>query len=311
KAKEELGKLAGLSKPDRLETVSISGRRYWRERWVPAPAVAIVGAYGAITSGKSKRDLLGGGRTMGSQTVVKQLKAASKHPGVKAIVFRVDSGGGSALASDEILKEIRRIQEEEKIPVIVSMGNIAGSGGYWISMYGDMIFADPFTITGSIGAAFAKPVIDRLYDKIGVTNEVFKAGEHSDAWSPGRHMTEEEMEFLATLITDTYERFLSNVSKGRKIDTETVKSVAGGKVYFGTTALDLRLIDRLGGLKDAVEYAATHTGIENDYRTIYFRAFPGFLVNVDVRRITLNFRKALGALRPWKDNDFDETLTIF
>lgn len=310
-AREELGRLAGLSRPDRLRTTSIAKRRYWRERWTPAPAVAVVGAYGGIESGKSGRDVFRGGRTMGSTTVVRQLEAAASHPGVRAIVFRVDSGGGSALASDEILKEIRRIQDEERIPVIVSMGNIAGSGGYWISMYGDAVFADPFTITGSIGAAFAKPVLARLYEKIGVTNEVFKKGEHSDAFSSSRRMTDEEFGFIDALITETYERFLDNVSKGRGIDPEKLRSLAGGRVYLGTQALGHGLIDRLGGLNDAVAYAAGQAGIAGDYRTVYFRAFPGFMHGYNLEGVSLGIGRAVRSLWPLKHSAFDETLTVF
>ena len=310
-AKEELGKLAGASNPDRLKTVSIAKRKYWTERWKPAPVVAVVGAYGSIESGKSKRDFLRGRRTMGSATVVKQLKAASVHPGVKAIVFRVDSGGGSGLASAEILNEIRRIQEEVKIPVIVSMGNIAGSGGYWISMNGDAIFADPFTITGSIGVVFAKPVFERLYEKVGITNEVFKSGEHADAFSLGRKMTEEEMERLGGIIDDMYDYFIENAAKARKISVDKLRKAAGGRVYLGTQALDLNLIDRLGGLKDAVEYAASEAKIANDYRTVYFRAFPGFILNVEAGNTALGLGRTIKSLWPGRENCFDETLTVF
>lgn len=311
-AREELGKLAGISNPEGLNTASIAKRTYWKERWTPPPTVAVVGAYGSINSGKSERDPLRGGRRMGSTTVVNQLKAASAYPGVRAIVFRVDSGGGSALASDEILNEIRRIQEKVKIPVVISMGNVAGSGGYWISMYGDAIFADPFTITGSIGVMAAKPVLERLYEKIGITNEVFKAGKYADAMSTGRRMTEEEMELLSEYIDEMYDFFIERVAEGRKMKPGQVREIAGGRVYLGTQALDINLIDRLGGMRDAIEHAASMAGIEDDYRTVYFRAFPGFFSSLSGGgRTLLGLGRVMRMLWPGGGSEFDETLYVF
>jgi protease-4 len=311
-AKTELGALAGAERPDKLATEPIGKRLYWTERWSAPPVVAIVGAYGSILSGRSERSITQGARTMGSETVVKQLKAASRCPGVRAIVFRVDSGGGSALASDEILEEIRRIQSEVKIPVVVSMGNIAGSGGYWVSMYGDRVFADPFTITGSIGVVWFKPVLQRLYEKIGVTNEVFKEGEHADALSGSRRMTEDEMKMLGSYIDGMYTLFVDKVAEGRKLDPARVREIGGGRVYFGTQALDIGLVDELGGLSDAVAFAAAKTGIEKDYRTVYFRAFPGFFGSLQVDASPVGVARALGQLlRGGTLAGFDETVTIF
>jgi protease-4 len=310
-AKEELGRLAGAEKPGKVSTYSVAGRTYWKERWTNAPAVAIVGAYGGIMTGRSKQDIFRGGRTMGSETVVRQLKAAARHPGVRAIVFRVDSGGGSGTASNEILTELRRIQEEEKIPVVVSMGNVAGSGGYWISMYGDAIFVDPFTITGSIGVVFRKPVLERLYEKIGITNEVFKAGEHADAMSPSRSLTEEEMELLGGYIDEMYDYFIGHVAKGRKMDEDEVRRIAGGRVYFGTQALELGLADRIGGLEDAVRYAAKLGGAPDDYRTVYFRAFPGLFWNLDAHNPAARLARSIGSLLGGGGYGFDEMLTLY
>ncbi len=310
-AKEELGRLAGEDRPDRIKTGSIAGRTYREERWTPPPAVAIVGAYGSIRSGKSKRDLISGARTMGPETVTKQLEAAAKNPSVRAIVFRVDSGGGSAIASNDILTALRRIQEEKGIPIVISMANIAGSGGYWISMYGDAIFADPFTITGSIGVVFAKPVIERLYEKAGITNEVFKAGEHADAMSPSRRLTEEEMELLGGYIDGMYDYFLEHVSTSRNIEMSDVKKIARGRVYFGTQAMEIRLIDRLGGLGDAVEHAAAMAGIEEDYRTVYYKAFPGLFWHLDERGIVGLIGRSLGSILGDEGDPFDEVLSVY
>lgn len=310
-AKEELGRLAGDDRPGGVSTSRIGRRSYWSDRWKKAPAIAIVGAYGGIRSGKSKRSLFGGGRTMGSETVVKQLKAASRYPGVRAIVFRVDSGGGSGIASNEILIELRRIQEEEGIPVVVSMGNIAGSGGYWISMYGDAIFVDPFTITGSIGVVFMKPVLERLYEKVGITSETFKAGKHADAMSSGRRLTDEEMELLGGHIDEMYDYFIGHVAKGRDMDEEEVRKIAGGRVYMGTQALEIGLVDRLGGLDEAVEHAAELGGVQEDYRTVYFRAFPGLFWNLDEHNPVARVAGSLRSLFGERGYGFDEMLTIY
>jgi len=311
-AKESLGTLAGAKKPDKLETASIGRRAYWTERWSSAPAVAVVGAYGGIESGKSGRGITQGSRTMGSETVVKQLKAASCHPGVRAIVLRVDSGGGSALASDEILEEIRRIQNEVKIPVVVSMGNIAGSGGYWISMYGDRIFADPYTITGSIGVVWFKPVLERLYEKIGMSNEIFKEGEHADALSWHRAMTEEEIRMLGGYIDGMYGIFVDKVAEARKLDPARVREIGGGRVYLGTQALGIKLVDEIGGMNDAVAYAATKAGIGKDYRTVYFRAFPGFFESMNIDASATGIARALGRfVRGEGAFGFDETIRIY
>ena len=311
-ARSELGKLAGAAKPDKLSTQPIALRTYWTERWSEPPVVAIVGAYGSIESGKSGKGLAQGSRTMGSETVVKQLKAASRYPGVRAIVLRVDSGGGSALASDEILEEIHRIQTEVKIPVVVSMGNVAASGGYWISMYGDRVFADPFTITGSIGVVWFKPVLERLYEKIGMSNEVFKEGEHVDALSTGRRMTDEEMKMLGSYIDQMYGIFVDKVAGGRKLDPARVREIGGGRVYFGTQALEIKLVDELGGMSDAVQFAASKAGIEKDYRTIYIKAFPGFFESLSVDASPVGVARALGRLlRGAGAGSFDETLRVF
>jgi protease-4 len=249
---------------------------------------------------------------MGSATVVRQLKAAAKHPGVRAIVLRVDSGGGSALASDEILAEIRRIQTEDKLPVVVSMGNVAGSGGYWIAMYGDRIFADPFTITGSIGVVWFKPVIERLYDKIGVTNETYKRGEHADALSWSRPMTGEERDLLDAHIEGLYDLFVENVAAARGLTPERVKEIGGGRVYLGTQALELRLVDELGGVSDAVSDAARRAGIERDYRTVYFKAFPGFFGSFGLGDGPVGVARTLGKMLAGRgESAFDETLSAF
>ena len=311
-AKTALGRLVSAKRPDELETSRIGRRVNWTDRWGAAPAVAIVGAYGGIESGKSERSLRNGSRTMGSETVVRQLKAAAKRPGVRAIVLRVDSGGGSALASDEILEEIRRIRRENELPVVVSMGNIAASGGYWISMYGERVFADPFTITGSIGVVWFKPVLERLYEKIGVTHETYKRGEHADALSLGRAMTDKEKGMLGAYIEALYDLFVDGVAEGRGLSSERVREIGGGRIYLGTQALELRLVDEIGSLGDAVAEAARRGGIDGDYDTVYFKAFPGLFGSFELDSGPIGVARVLGRLlRRGSEGAFDNTLTVF
>jgi len=311
-AKEELGKLAGVKNPDKINTVKIKPRRYWSERWTPPPVIAVVGAYGEIASGESGRSFFNGQRIMGSKTVVRQLKAASSYPGVRAIVLRVDSPGGSALASDEILKEIVRIKKEKKLPVIISMSDVAGSGGYWISMMGDRIFADPFTVTGSIGVAFARQVFQKLYEKAGITREVFKSSEHADAFTSGRHLSEDEMQMLIRFVDHAYDRFVELVAEGRGMSVDEVRKIAEGRVYFGTQAKKINLVDEIGGLKEAIEYAAKSTGIDKDYRTVYFKAFPGFLEKLLKGRLYSGvIHHIAGFITGVNENGFEETVVIY
>jgi protease-4 len=248
----------------------LDDRRYWRERWTPPPAVGVVLATGGIAQGESRVDRLFGRRTMGAETVARAIRSAASDPGVKAIVLRVDSGGGSVLASDRIRREILDVRRRRGIPIVVSMGNAAASGGYWISMDADRIFADPQTITGSIGVVFSKPVFERLLEKRDVHREVFKEGELTDMFSPNRPMTDEERSQVNLEIEEIYKIFLDGVAEGRKLSPEKVRSVADGRVWFGSQALGHGLVDEIGTLMDAVEAAGLAAGLDDDYRTLFY-----------------------------------------
>lgn len=256
----------------RPSTVPLPSRRYWTDRWRPAPAVAVVSVSGEIASGRSKRNWVLGGRTMGAETVIRQLRTAAAYPGVRAVVFRVDSGGGSALASEEIRQEIQRIRKGRHLPFLVSMGGMAASGGYWISMDGDAILADATTITGSIGVVWSFPVVEDLYRKLGVTSETFKHGEHTDMLSWNRHLTPDERSMMNASVDYIYDHFVAGVARGRHLPESRVREIAGGRVYLGSQALALGLVDRLGNLDDAVREAADRAGIGDDYRVLDFRA---------------------------------------
>jgi len=178
---------------------------------------------------------------------------------VKAIVLRVNSPGGSAVASEIIQHELRLAQE--KMPVIVSMGTVAASGGYWISAYADRIFAEPNTITGSIGVIGIFPNLKEIANNHGFTFDTVKTGRFADALSMSRPKTEEEMAMIQGLIDETYSQFLKKVSEGRNLPLSEVGRLAEGRVWSGLDAQELNLVDEIGGLKSAIAYAAQESGL--------------------------------------------------
>lgn len=227
------------------------------------PKVAVIYALGAIESGKSSMGLMG--ESMGSTTMVELIKKAADEPTVKVIVLRVDSPGGSALASDLIWKATI----DAKKPIIVSMGSVAGSGGYYIACGAEKIFAEPGTITGSIGVIAMKFVTGGVFEKVGVNTEVVSRGKRSDFMSNDRVFTEEERTVMVTMMSDVYDTFLSRVMEGRKkagkdIKLDELKKIAGGRIWTGRTAKEIGLIDEVGTLDDAIAYAKQKVGLENN-----------------------------------------------
>jgi protease IV len=217
--------------------------------------IAVVYATGSIMTGKSSGGGFFSGDVMGSDTTVELIRKARKDPNVRAIVLRVDSGGGSGLASDLILTELKLAQEEDKKPVIISMGSMAASGGYWISCYGDRIFADKSTLTGSIGVFGLIPSVDSLFTKIGINTQKIKKNKFA-VQSMFKDLTQDESDFMQTHIDEFYKGFVQKVADARKKSYEEIDKVAEGRVWAGEDALELGLIDEIGDLTDAVRYAA-------------------------------------------------------
>lgn len=228
-----------------------------------APRVGLVYVDGMITVGQSDEGLFGGGA--GSTSVRSALEQAREDDEIRAVVLRVDSPGGSAVASDIIWEAARRCGEEK--PLIVSMGSVAGSGGYYVSIPADTIFADPSTITASIGVVGGKFVWKELMeDKLGITTTEFKRGAHSDLMTFNRHWTEAEQAWVQGLLNKIYEQFKARVleSRGDRLKKD-LEEIAGGRVFTGAQALELGLVDRLGGLNDALDFAARKAGLGPDY----------------------------------------------
>jgi protease IV len=227
-----------------------------QKRLSSKPKVAVVHAVGAIMSGKSTSSFFGG-ETLGSETFIKAVRQAAEEKTVKAIVLRVDSPGGSALASDLMWRALQKAGK----PVIVSMGDVAASGGYYISMGANRIFAEPGTLTGSIGVVGGKVAIGGLLEKVGITTSVISRGKNSGAMSMMSGFSDSERQAMQRTLNDIYGQFTHKAAQGRKMDYDKLEKLARGRVYTGAMATKLGLVDELGTLDDAVKYAAQVAGL--------------------------------------------------
>lgn len=227
--------------------------------------IAVVYAVGSIMTGESADG------TLGSTTFGESMKTAREDENVDAVVVRVNSPGGSAVASDAMLREILLTKREK--PVVVSMGDLAASGGYWISTPADTIVADPLTITGSIGVFFTFFNAEEFFDdKLGITFDGVQTSSYADLFSGVEPLSDAEEALIQRTVTDTYEGFLQRVADGRDMTTDEVDAIAQGRVWMGQQALDRGLVDVLGGLDDAVAIAAEMAGLEPD--TYSVRTLP-------------------------------------
>jgi protease IV len=227
-----------------------------------APGVALVDGYGAVVMGRSRRSPLQG-QMMGSDTVSAAIRAAVKDERVRAIVFRVDSPGGSYVASDTIWREVICAREAGK-PVIVSMGAVAGSGGYFVACPADVIVAEPGTITGSIGVFGGKAVTAALTDKLGVSYGAVQQGRNALMYSTHRTFDANELERLDAFLDHVYDDFTGKVGSGRNMSRDDVHAIAKGRVWTGADAAERGLVDTLGGLRDAVRIARDRAGLPAD-----------------------------------------------
>jgi protease-4 len=221
--------------------------------------IAIIYLTGEIKEGKGKDDLLGGG-SAGSDSVIKAIREAAKDEKVAAIVLRIDSPGGSALASDLIWREAERTTK----PVVASLGDIAASGGYYVAVAADKIVAAPGTLTGSIGVVGGKIAVGKALEKYGVHTDVVAKGRNAGWLSMQTPFTDHEREVFLATMKDVYRLFKSKVATGRKLDMEKLDTLAEGRVFTGRMAKDLGLVDRLGTLDDAIDEARKLAGIDAD-----------------------------------------------
>ncbi|GAB4482980.1 MAG: signal peptide peptidase SppA [Thermodesulfovibrionales bacterium] len=202
------------------------------------------------------------GPILDSQETVDELKEYVKDKSVKAIVLRVDSPGGAVAPSQEIYQEVKKAAAKKK--VVVSMGSVAASGGYYISVPASRILANPGTLTGSIGVIMEIPNIEGLMGKIGVKTEVIKAGKHKDMASVFRAMGKEERELLESVLANVHEQFIAAVAEGRKLKPDDLRPIADGRIFTGEQAKAHGLVDELGTVEDAVRIAAEMAGIAGE-----------------------------------------------
>jgi protease-4 len=233
-----------------------------RARRLPEPSenfVAIIYASGPIRRGRSGRGPLSGG-AIGSDTVAAALRAAARDRRAKAIVLRVNSPGGSYVASDTIWREVVRARQAGT-PVVVSMGDVAASGGYFIAMAADAIVAQPGTVTGSIGVLTGKPVTTSLLERLGITTDSVTEGAHADMFTTTRPFSTEEWSKINSWLDRIYADFTGKVASGRNMTQDQVHDVARGRVWTGADAAANGLVDQLGGLDDAVALARRKAGL--------------------------------------------------
>ncbi len=240
-------------------------------RWGCKPAVAVVVATGNIINGENGSGLMG--RNMGSDTVTEMLEEAASTPGVRAIVLRIDSGGGDALASDDMHHAVQNVRE--RMPVVVSMGGVAASGGYYMACGADAIFADRMTITGSIGIISGKITYGDMLEKLGINVERVDIEPSGSPRNPFEPYTEEQWEREFASMRQGYELFVNTVARGRDMTFEEVDAIGQGRVWSGKDALELGLVDHNGGVVDAVAHAARLAEIDGDHDLVVFPRVSG------------------------------------
>ncbi len=257
----ELKKMSGTEKEDRasFQKISIDDYATVVANAVPDSSrkVAVLYAQGNIVNGE------GGAGQIGGDSFARQVRELRLNKDVKAVVLRVNSPGGSALASDIIQREVRLLQKEK--PVVVSMGDVAASGGYWISTYSNKIFAESNTITGSIGVIGINFNYQKLANNNGITWDVVKTSKLADSTTVARPRTPQELAISQQMVNDIYDDFLNKVSESRKLPKQKVAEIAQGRVWSGTDAKKIGLIDEIGGLNDAIAHAAQVAKLDKDW----------------------------------------------
>ncbi len=243
------------------------------------------------------------GKEISSNELTKKLRKIREDEDIKAVVLRVNSPGGSALASDVIWREIVRLKEKK--PVIASMSDVAASGGYYISMACDKIVALPTTITGSIGVfGLMFNYKDMANNKLGLTFDQVNTGDLSDLGNPTRDFTEQEKAIIQTMVEEVYETFTTKAAEGRNMPVEDLLKVASGRVWSGIKAKEIGLVDELGGLNDAVELAASLANIKDDYKVRYYDTHEKL-----IERILKEF--AVSVKKEWMKEDLGDFYPMY
>ena len=275
------GENKSLINPESLAEFQLPNDNYWGKK----PEIAVIYAIGACAMDDGIK----------ARSLVKVVESVANDPNIKAVVFRVDSPGGDGLASDIVAEALKKCKEKK--PVIVSQGYVAGSGGYWLSMYGDEIFAAPNTITGSIGVIGGWYYNKSLKQDIGVSTDLVQIGKHADLGFgmrvpfigvslPDRDLSKDELNKAENIIKETYRDFVSKVASGRNMKYDEVQEIAQGRVWSGIDGKEIKLVDKLGGLDDAIKEAVDKAGLKNcKYTIAEYPEAPWFNFNSLVPKI--------------------------
>jgi protease IV len=257
--KQELAKLGTTEKAGEFRKISMGEYSEIAESKAKKSdqKIAVLYAQGTIIEGSSEPGQIG------SDTFSETVSALRKNKNIKAVVLRVNSPGGSATASDHMQRELKLLSQEK--PLVVSMGNVAASGGYYISTNASRIFAQPNTITGSIGVIGLQLNFQKLASNQGLTWDVVKTSKFSDSATVSRPKTKEELAIAQKFVNQIYDEFLNRVAEGRKISKEKVNEIAQGRVWSGTEAQKVGLVDELGGLQESIAYAAKQAKLDNNW----------------------------------------------
>lgn len=263
-----------LQRAGAVEAVAVSLRRYADSAGSTRPRrarVALLVAQGDIVRG-SLAGLLGEEMSINPAAIRKQARLIAADPGISGVILRIDSPGGDAIASDEILEELKRLSQAK--PMVISMSDLAASGGYYIAMTGDPVVAHPGTLTGSIGVVYGKVNLAGLYSKLGLSKEVLKRGRFADIDSDVQPLSPEARKKLRESLDFIYDGFLRRVAEGRKKKREEVAPFAEGRVWLGKDARERGLIDETGGLEKALELLRRRAAIRED-QPVHLVVFPG------------------------------------
>ena len=231
------------------------------------------------------------GVIVASKEIIEQLGEFHDNDAIKAIVLRIDSPGGGVGPSQEIHDEVRIINADK--PVVVSMGSVAASGGYYIAAPAREIFANPGTLTGSIGVIMEFTNFQELLEKIGLHSNVVKSGKHKDIGSPVRPMTEDDRAILQGLIDDVHGQFVDSIAAGRKLDVQKVRALADGRIFTGRQAKELGLVDHLGSLEAAIRRAGELGGIDGKPEVVYPAVEEPKLIDFLIQEASSQIRKIM------------------
>ncbi len=229
-----------------------------REKTVTVPdRVAVINIEGMIVSSSDAgQNIFSRNEIISSGSIMRQIREAAADNSVKALVLRIDSGGGSATAAEEVGRELRRFKENTKKPIVATMGNTGASAAYWIAVCNsDKVYANATTLTGSIGVYMPYMNTEELFKKIGISSTKIKSGPYKDIMSSDRPMTPEEQAILQNIVNEIYDNFVKTVAEGRKMEESKVRSLADGRVYTGLQAKNLGLVDEIGDYYDALSAA--------------------------------------------------------